>query len=211
MLALVCIMGAYQALTGYLANRLLPLAGPWRWWVGVPALWLLLEWLRGWFLSGFPWLSLGYSQTDTWLRRLCTDRWRVFHIRPAAALAGALVALILARERVRWFSVLLLALPWAGGELLLSVPWTHASGASLSVAVLQGAIPQDEKHLESSLEPTKALYNNLNEQVLGARLIVWPETAVPELANEMMPYHPQHLSACAPQGLGCGDGYRARR
>ena len=26
---------------------------------------LLIEWFRGWFLSGFPWLALGYTQTDT--------------------------------------------------------------------------------------------------------------------------------------------------
>ena len=28
----------------------------------LPSVWVLLEWVRGWFLSGFPWLSLGYSQ-----------------------------------------------------------------------------------------------------------------------------------------------------
>jgi apolipoprotein N-acyltransferase len=188
MLALVCIMGAYQALAGYVANRLLPLSGPWRWWVGLPALWLLLEWLRGWFLSGFPWLSLGYSQTDTWLAGYAPVGG-VYLISGLLLLcAGSLVALILARSRLQIFSLLLLALPWAGGQLLLSIPWTHATGTALSVAVLQGAIPQDEKHLESNLEPTKALYNNLNEQALGAKLIVWPETAVPELANEMMPF-----------------------
>src|SRR4029450_7070629 len=30
-------------------------------WLG-PALWVTLEWLRGWFFIGFPWAALGYSQ-----------------------------------------------------------------------------------------------------------------------------------------------------
>jgi len=138
MLALVCIMGAYHALAGYLANRLLPMDGVWRWWVGLPALWLLIEWLRGWFLSGFPWLSLGYSQTDAWLGGYA-PLGGVYLISGLLLLcAGALLTVLLARGRKRLVSVILLALPWAGGELLVTVPWTHASGAAVSVAVLQG-------------------------------------------------------------------------
>src|SRR5579864_3402855 len=69
MVALVAIMGLYHAGLGYAVARWLPETGAVRWLVAVPAAWLLMEWWRGWFLSGFSWLSLGYSQTDTWLSR----------------------------------------------------------------------------------------------------------------------------------------------
>jgi len=49
----------------------------------------------------------------------------------------------------------------------------------LRVAVLQGAVPEDIKWDTQSIEPTRALYTQLNEQALGARLIVWPEAALP--------------------------------
>ncbi len=69
MVALVAIMSLYHAALGYAVARWLPRRGAIRWLVAVPAAWLLVEWWRGWFLSGFSWLSLGYSQTDTWLSR----------------------------------------------------------------------------------------------------------------------------------------------
>jgi apolipoprotein N-acyltransferase len=50
-LALVLIMAAYHALLGFLAAWALPASGPWRWLVGLPSLWLLIEWWRGWFFS----------------------------------------------------------------------------------------------------------------------------------------------------------------
>ena len=53
MLALIAIMGAYQALLGWCVARFLPRAGALGTLVGVPAAWLLMEWWRGWFLTGF--------------------------------------------------------------------------------------------------------------------------------------------------------------
>ena len=61
MLGLVAIMGAYTALIGYVAARWFAGRGLARWLLVLPALWVLTEWVRGWFLSGFPWLALGYT------------------------------------------------------------------------------------------------------------------------------------------------------
>ena len=82
-----------------------------RWLVGVPAAWLLIEWWRGWFLSGFSWLSLGYSQTDTWLARFAPIAG-VYGISALLLVcAGALTALVLGRGRQRVIAGAVLVLP----------------------------------------------------------------------------------------------------
>ena len=66
MIALVVIMAIYYAAAGWLVATLRGQSG-WQF-VGVMStIWVFLEWLRGWMLSGFPWMTLGYSQIDSWL------------------------------------------------------------------------------------------------------------------------------------------------
>ncbi|HEU4654096.1 MAG TPA: hypothetical protein VFS47_08915, partial [Steroidobacteraceae bacterium] len=69
MVGLVAIMGGYTALLGYLLARFCrPRLGKSSFWfvlLVMPAAYVLLEWFRGWFLSGFPWLALGYTPIDT--------------------------------------------------------------------------------------------------------------------------------------------------
>jgi apolipoprotein N-acyltransferase len=187
-LGLVAIMAAYHALLGYLAARYLPGRGPWRYLVGLPALWLLMEWWRGWFLSGFPWLTLGLSQTDTWLRGFAPITG-VYGISALLLIgSGALLMLWRGALRLRLVAAALLLLPWPLGAWLGRIDWTHDAGPPVTVAVLQGAIPQDLKWQADNVEPTRELYTRLNDQALGAQLIVWPEAALPQLANEIPKY-----------------------
>jgi apolipoprotein N-acyltransferase len=199
-LGLVGIMALYHSLLGYLTVRLLPARSGWRYLAGLPALWLLIEWLRGWFLSGFPWLTLGESQTDTWLRGFAP----VLGMYGISALlllgSGALLALLRGSNRLRTASVAVLLVPWPLGWALTHVDWSHPAGAPVSVAVLQGAIPQDQKWQADNIEPTRELYTKLNEQALGAQLIVWPESALPELANDVPQYLGQLYSRSRAHG-----------
>ena len=101
MLGLVAIMGAYTAAIGYAAARWLPASGATRWLVVLPSLWALTEWVRGWFLSGFPWLALGYSQLATPLRWYAPVLG-IYGVSLAVAVtAGAVAALVLGQRRDR--------------------------------------------------------------------------------------------------------------
>lgn len=188
MLALVAIMGGYLALLGYLQARWLPASGAWRWLVGLPAAWLLLEWFRGWFLSGFAWLSLGYSQIDSPLAG-----WApvigVYGVGFAAALsAGALVALLSGGTRVRVAALLALSLSWGGAASLWHRTWTQPFAGTISVAIVQGAVPQDRKWSVEWRDKTLDLYRTLAEPHFGADLIVWPEAALPDLSYQLSDY-----------------------
>jgi apolipoprotein N-acyltransferase len=189
MLGLVGIMGLYQAGLGYAVARWLPQRGAARWLVALPAAWLLVEWWRGWFLSGFSWLSLGYSQTDTWLAGLAPVAG-VYGLSASLLLcAGALTALACGGgSRLRVIAAVTLIVPWAAGVALYRHSWTRPSGPAVTVAIVQGAIPQDEKWLETNRDTTLKLYQSLTEKVLGTDLIVWPESAPADTANDLVPY-----------------------
>ena len=188
MLGLIGIMALYHALIGYVVARWLPRSGAGRWLIGIPAVWLLIEWWRGWFLSGFSWLSLGYSQTDTWLARLAPVLGVYGVSLMLLVSAGALVAIARGTRAVRVTSVLTLIAPWVAGALLGPVRWTHPSGPPVSVAVIQGDIPQEDKWVETYSDRILDRYRKMTESALGAQLIVWPEAALPDLANNLLPY-----------------------
>ncbi|MFM7397246.1 MAG: apolipoprotein N-acyltransferase [Gammaproteobacteria bacterium] len=188
MAALVALMAFYHAVLGYLANRFMPSRGALRWLAGLPAGWALLEWVRGWFLSGFGWLSLGYSQTDSWLAGWAPIGGVYVVSLLLAMMAGALVMWRIDGHGV-WRIVLpVLALPWVMGFFLMRIEWTQAVGEPVDVAIVQGAIPQDQKWLADNREESLRRYRDLTFSALGTPLIVWPEAAAPDLANNIVPY-----------------------
>jgi apolipoprotein N-acyltransferase len=79
-------------------------------------------------------------------------------------------------------------LPWTAGLALREVQWTRPVGSPITVALLQGAIPQDMKWLVSNQTRILDEYAQLHRSALGARLIVWPESALPDIANRYTQY-----------------------
>lgn len=184
--ALVAIMAAYMAWVGYALQRWVPAQGWIRWLLVLPAAIVLLEWFRGWFLSGFPWLALGYTQIDTWLAGYAPVGG-IYTVSLAVTLcAGAVTALVLGDKNIRIAAASLIAAVWLVGLALHDREWTRPVGEPISVAIVQGAVPQRMKWEPEQRDKTVALYRDLTRQHLGARIIVWPEAALPGLSHEFM-------------------------
>ena len=187
----VCVMALYPALFGYLALRILN--GPWcgaktapalELLLALPALWVLVEWWRGWFLSGFPWLNLGVSQLAAPLAGLAPVLGE-YGVSWAVAFSSVLLLLMLQRwGRIRYWLALLVIL-WTGGWLAGGVEWTRPEGAPLRVALLQGNVPQEIKWLPEQLVPNLELYSGLTASHWDSDLIVWPETAITAFYHQL--------------------------
>jgi apolipoprotein N-acyltransferase len=187
---LVAAMCLYVAALCYLANRFWLKGGATREWLVLPALWVLLEWLRGWVLSGFPWLSTGYALIDSPL-----SGWGpifgVYAVTWAAVMVSVAInvafmpAVPFSRRCV---AVALAAALFLVPQLLATHHWTHAAGSRIAIAAVQGAVPQDQKWQAKNRELTMERYMRLTGEAWGARLIVWPEAAIPVLAPMIQDY-----------------------
>jgi apolipoprotein N-acyltransferase len=189
LLGFVAIMGAYHALLGWAVARYLPERGAFRWLLGIPGAWLLAEWWRSWFLSGFGWLALGYAHTDNWLASLAPVVGQFGLGLLTLMLAGGLVAALYGDNRTRIAVGAGYVVIWGAAFAVRDVEWTDTYSRPIEVAVVQGAIPQDEKWIGDNLDSILETYRTRTREAHGAALIVWPESAIPDLANNHIEYY----------------------
>ncbi len=182
---LVAVLALFVAAAGWAAARWFRTTGPVAWFGVLPGLFVLTEWLRGWLFTGFGWLSAGYSQTDSWLMGLAPVvgvngmSWAVM------LSAGALVALVAGSSRTRARALVALIVLWGGAWAIADLRWTAPTGRVISVALVQGAVPQDLKWLPQQLRPTLELYRRLTLESGRRELVVWPEAAIPALHEQV--------------------------
>lgn len=157
--------------------------------VSVPFLWVGLEFVRSFLLTGFPWASLGYTQYRILPLIQVTDITGVYGISYLIVLANCVVCLAIKVLKTREsrgrpyrsaavFFVLFAAVLLYGSFRLRQEP----VGVPLKVALIQGNIDQGIKWDPAFMEETIAIYERLSRRATdegAVDLVVWPESAAP--------------------------------
>ncbi|MGC8855146.1 MAG: apolipoprotein N-acyltransferase, partial [Halothiobacillaceae bacterium] len=105
----------------------------------------------------------------------------------AVALSAAALVGLLKRRTAR-IALPLLTGVWGLGFALGQIAWVQPAGEPVSVAIVQGNVEQARKFDPDRFEATLATYRTLTEANQDARLILWPETAVPDLVSQAAPF-----------------------
>ncbi len=137
-------------------------------------LWVLQEWFRSWFLTGFPWLFVGYGAMGSPLENIAPIAG-VFGVSLVAVFIAT--SLYVAAERRSWRSLIpglaLVLVSFSAGYLSFT---SHER--MVSVSLIQGNIDQHAKWYPQNRQPIIDLYKNATETEWGRDLVIWPEASI---------------------------------
>lgn len=196
----VGFLALYPTLQCYLLARYFPMPSTQKLLLVFPLSWILIEWLRSWVLTGFPWLLIGFSQINGPLKGYIPLGGEFF-VGFLAVFSGVLLVYI-AKEfqnclRVS-FCIAILAAIFIGGYFLSQIQWTtpFESSQKVKVILVQGNIPQSIKWDPTSVSKILQIYYELAQENWQTNIMIWPEAAVPIPQNYAAPFL-MHMSALA--------------
>ncbi|MBE2898390.1 apolipoprotein N-acyltransferase [Pasteurellaceae bacterium 20609_3] len=160
--------------------------------VAIAIVWTITEFLRGWVMTGFPWLQLGYSQIDSpfgAIAPLLGVQGVTFFMLWAC---GQVLTCCQPREAqplgVRLTALFTLIVVATGAGLLNSAQFKQAKtqSAAQTITLVQGNIAQSLKWDPDYAQKTLAIYQDLIQPHLGkSDVIILPEAAIPVVENRV--------------------------
>jgi apolipoprotein N-acyltransferase len=184
----VIVLALFPAIQGYLTTKFLPKKHFMKLLMIFPVGWVLFEWIRDWLFTGFPWLFLGYSQTNSPLRGYAPILGCYGVSFLVVFSTGLLVIIVkfvipakagIAQKLIPVCAGITLIIIWLAGGMLAQIQWTKPIGKPIKVSLIQGNIPQQLKWNPDEIWPTIKRYQQLTTQSLTSDLIIWPEAAIP--------------------------------
>ena len=177
-------LALFPAGAGWVARRLVadPAVIPW----AGAASFVAFEWGRGWLFTGFPWLTLGTTQAPSGFLAGWLPVVGGYGTTLAIALvaAGVVVALVPGTARRRAVGAAAALAVAAAGPALGNIEWTTPAGPSVTVALLQGNVPQQLKWRDEIRTRTLAAYREMIFRA-DARIVIIPETALPAFYDQL--------------------------
>ena len=189
MLALCLAFSIFHALFGWMVGRFVATFGA-AGLLGAPLAWVGLEYARTHTFFKFPWCLVGYSQQGLPEMIQVASVTGVYGVSFLVVLVSSLVAWVAlappspVRRAAAAAIVLVLAGTWAYGRWAMAQP--IAVTGHVTVGLVQGGIRQEDKWVPENAWQNVGRHLQLTEQAAaqGARLVVWPESAVPFLFDE---------------------------
>lgn len=179
MLLLVAYLSVFPAITAWATSKLASYGHLWIWLF--PTTWMFTEWLRSWVFTGFPWLSLGYSQLTGPLSSYAPIigemgiNWFLVFI--ASMLAMTALKLISRNQTIIYLAAIT-AITLVTNQLT----WTEKTDQSANVLLVQGNIKQELRWAPEQHWPTMLKYLDLTRpHYATSDLIIWPEAAIPQI------------------------------
>lgn len=197
---LLVILCAYLAIFPTIAlwasTRLVNVSDKIRYLLAIPVFWLVMDWFRGYFLTGFPWAYLGYSHVDTPLVGFAPVVGVEGITLSIMIICGALT-LMIQKQHINLSLTVIISLI-IGGYALTKLNYTNLQPA-INVALVQGNIPQKDKWLPNNLYPSLRHYLTLSDKTSAKNtldltqneLVIWPESAIAALEIDVQPFMQQ--------------------
>lgn len=154
----------------------------------LPFFWIASEQVRSWFLTGFPWENLGYSQFTVLPVIQIADITGVYGVSFLLVMVNCVVfSLLVSLIYKRGISFQKMAVAFMLLGISLGYGWVRLSllkqgqDTAIKVALIQGNIPQDVKWDPAFLDETMKIYSQLTMETAPQKpnLIIWPEAATP--------------------------------
>lgn len=156
--------------------------------VALPILWTLAEFARERVLTGFGWGALGYSQIASGSPLAGFAPIGGIHLVTlvTACLGAWLVLLVHSHWLGRLWAACAVVVLIGAGFWVRDWRFTQPVGQPVSVALVQGNIPQEMKFNEQALRETYQRYYALVSHT-RAEIVVLPETAFPQFLQTIEP------------------------
>jgi len=163
----------------------------------IPSIWVLLEYIRSYLFTGFPWALLGYSQYLNLPAIQFADIAGVWGVSFLVMMINVTIYLVTSRKsearsqklpilRQSVSSIILLICVLGYGYYKLYPRPATRDLRRIRICVIQGNIPQEFKWDPEAKDYILEKYLNITRNVKKDKpdLIIWPEAALPVVLEE---------------------------